>query len=182
MIPMPKAKGRGPDALTRAVNASLSKMRVGIGYDSHRYSKERKLYLGGMLIAGEAGLLGHSDADVVLHAITDAVLGAASQRDIGHFFPDNDDRYLNMQSSKFLEKAVDIIAKLGFRVINADVTIIAERPKMAPHIDAMKKSVAKQLKVRASDIGIKAKTNEKMGFVGREEGMAAIAVVMLGPL
>lgn len=183
MISMPKEKNSDRGALDRAVKAALSKMRIGIGYDSHRYSKERKLYLGGILIKGaEFGLIGHSDADVILHAITDAIMGASSQHDIGYFFPSDDKKYLNMRSSKFLKKAMDVITGLGFKVINADITVIAEKPRMAPYIESMKKSVAKQLNVSVLNVGIKAKTNERMGFVGREEGMSAIAVVMLGPL
>lgn len=153
--------------------------RVGIGYDSHRYAAGRPLRLGGVTVPHTHGLAGHSDADAVLHAITDAVLGAAALGDIGTFFPDDDPRWKNADSARFLKGAIDAALQAGFRVHQVDVTIIAERPKLVPHIQQMRAATAGALGVAMEHVGIKAKTNEGMGWIGRGEGIATIAVATL---
>ncbi|GAB6011101.1 2-C-methyl-D-erythritol 2,4-cyclodiphosphate synthase [Viscerimonas tarda] len=155
------------------------KIRVGFGYDVHRLSEERELWLGGIKIPHDRGLLGHSDADVLIHAICDAILGAANMRDIGFHFPDNAGEYKNIDSKILLAKTCDIVSKEGYTIGNIDATICAERPKINPHIPEMQKVMAKILHIDAGDISIKATTSEKMGFVGKEEGFAAYAVALI---
>ncbi|HDL04480.1 MAG TPA: 2-C-methyl-D-erythritol 2,4-cyclodiphosphate synthase [candidate division Zixibacteria bacterium] len=154
-------------------------IRIGVGYDSHRFVAGRPLVLGGIIIAYEMGLDGHSDADVLLHAIADAVLGAAGLGDIGRHFPDTDDRFKDMQSTKLLADVFKKIVVAGYQVGNIDSVIIAEKPKLAPHLEAMSSKIGRILVVPADCVSIKATTNEKMGFVGREEGIAAIATALL---
>jgi 2-C-methyl-D-erythritol 2,4-cyclodiphosphate synthase len=151
-------------------------MRVGVGYDSHRFVEGRPLVLGGQRIPHTHGLGGHSDADAVAHALTDAVLGAAGAGDIGRHFPDGDARWKDADSLELLRRAAGIIAERGYRVAQADVTVIIERPKLAPHAGAMAAALAGCLGCAPGDVSVKAKTNEGMGFVGRGEGVAVIAV------
>ncbi|MGG6545257.1 UNVERIFIED_CONTAM: 2-C-methyl-D-erythritol 2,4-cyclodiphosphate synthase [Prevotella sp. 15_C9] len=158
---------------------SVSKIRVGMGYDVHKLVKGRDLFLGGVKIENEWGLLGHSDADVLIHAVCDALLGAANLRDIGFHFPDTSDMTLNMDSKVILKQTIELLATKGYRVGNIDATICAERPKINPHIPAMKVCLAEVIGCDEDDISIKATTSEKMGFVGREEGMAAYAVCLI---
>jgi 2-C-methyl-D-erythritol 2,4-cyclodiphosphate synthase len=149
---------------------------VGIGYDVHKLVEGRKLFLGGVEIAHPKGLEGHSDADVLMHAICDAVLGALGEPDIGHFFPNTDKRWKNKRSKVFLEEAARQVKFHEGRIINIDATLIAQRPKIASHIRRMKENVAAALGVNITRVGIKATTNEALGFIGREEGIAAMAV------
>jgi 2-C-methyl-D-erythritol 2,4-cyclodiphosphate synthase len=149
---------------------------VGIGYDVHRLVEGRKLILGGVEIPHGKGLDGHSDADVLMHAITDAVLGALSESDIGHFFPNTDPRWKNAPSHVFLEEAARQIGFREGRLVNVDATLIMQSPRIAPYINDMKINVAKALNVSVGKVGIKATTNELLGFIGREEGIAAMAV------
>ena len=153
--------------------------RIGFGYDSHRFDSERPLVLGGVRIADSSGLRGHSDADAVLHALTDAILGAVAAGDIGELFPDADPQWAGAASSQFVTAAVKIAAENGYGISNCDITIIAEQPKLAPYKDAMRRNIADLLGLDASGVSIKAKTNETMGFVGRGEGLVAMAVVMM---
>jgi 2-C-methyl-D-erythritol 2,4-cyclodiphosphate synthase len=153
--------------------------RVGIGYDSHQFVEGRPLVLGGQRIAHTHGLAGHSDADAVAHAVTDAILGAAGAGDIGRLFPDTDPRWRDADSLDLLRRAHAVVRERGFRVVQADVTVIAEAPKLAPHADAMSAALASCLEVGAADVSVKAKTNERMGFIGRGEGIAVIAVATL---
>ncbi len=155
------------------------RFKVGFGYDSHRLAGGRELWLGGIKIENEKGLLGHSDADVLLHAVCDALLGAASLRDIGFHFPDTAAETEGMSSKKILEQTVRLLENNGFAVGNIDVTVCAERPKLSPFIEAMRRSVASAAGIDADDVSIKATTNERMGFVGREEGIAAYAVALI---
>ena len=150
--------------------------RVGIGYDVHQLKTGRPLILGGVVIEHDTGLDGHSDADVLMHAICDAVLGAIGEEDIGSFFPPSDPQWKNAPSKIFLEEAARQIAKRNGQLINVDAMLIAETPRIAPHIPAMKKNIAAALGIATDAVGIKATTNEAMGFVGRGEGMAAHAV------
>ncbi len=154
-------------------------MRIGQGYDVHRLVPERDLYLCGVKIPYELGLLGHSDADVALHALSDALLGAAGLGDIGRFFPDTDPKYKNISSMLLLEEVYRVISEAGFTVGNADVTIICQRPKILPYIDEMEENVAKVLNISKSHINVKGTTTEKLGFEGRGEGISAMAVVLL---
>lgn len=154
-------------------------MRIGSGFDVHRLVEDRKLFLCGVEIPHEKGLLGHSDADVALHALMDALLGAAALGDIGKHFPDSDERYKGISSMKLLEEVFGMISEEGFSVGNVDVTIMAQRPKIAPFIPQMKKSLAEALRLDESAVNIKGTTTEKLGFVGREEGIAAEAVCTL---
>lgn len=153
--------------------------RIGQGYDIHRYDETRPLMLGGVRIADTGGLLGHSDADVLLHAIMDAMLGAAGLPDIGHYFPDTDERFAGADSKNLLLEVKRIIGEAGYEVGNIDSTVIAEKPKLASHISAIKHSIAEALEIEDHQVGVKATTNEKLGCVGRKEGMAAMASVML---
>lgn len=154
-------------------------MRIGMGYDVHRLTEDRKLILGGVEIPWEKGLLGHSDADVLIHAVMDAVLGAAALGDIGKHFPDTDPAYKGISSLKLLEHVAGLLAENGFSVGNIDATIIAQRPKMAPHIPAMRRNMAKALGIEQSRLNIKATTEEGLGFTGRGEGIASQAVCLL---
>lgn len=154
-------------------------MRVGLGYDVHKLVENRRLILGGVDIPYEKGLLGHSDADVLLHAIMDAMLGAAALGDIGKHFPDTDEAYKGISSMKLLEHTAALIKNHGYTVGNIDATIIAQRPKMAPHIDAMRKNVAEAVGVPIENINIKATTEEGLGFTGSGEGIASQAVCLL---
>jgi 2-C-methyl-D-erythritol 2,4-cyclodiphosphate synthase len=149
---------------------------VGIGYDVHRLVAGRKLILGGVEILHNKGLDGHSDADVLMHAITDAVLGALGESDIGHFFPNTDPRWKGARSHVFLEEAARQVGFREGRIVNIDATLIVQQPKMAPHIPDMKINIAQALNVNIARIGLKATTNELLGFIGREEGIAAMAV------
>ena len=154
-------------------------IRVGYGYDVHRLVEGRDLWLGGVHIEHTLGLLGHSDADVLIHAICDALLGAANLRDIGYHFPDTAPEYKGADSKVLLSRTVDLLAQHGYRVGNVDCTVCAERPKINPHIDAMKAVLAPLLRVELDAVALKATTSERMGFVGREEGMAAHAVALI---
>jgi 2-C-methyl-D-erythritol 2,4-cyclodiphosphate synthase len=153
--------------------------RVGQGYDVHRLVAGRKLILGGVEIPHEAGLLGHSDADALLHAITDALLGAVSLGDIGRHFPDSDPRYQGADSRVLLRAAVALLAGKGWRPVNVDATIIAQQPKLAPHAAAMAANVAVDLGISPDSVNIKGKTNEKLGYLGRQEAIEAQAVVLV---
>lgn len=154
-------------------------VRVGIGYDSHRFAAGRPLVLGGVAIPHPMGLAGHSDADLVAHALTDAVLGAAGAGSIGQLFPDSDPRWKDADSMLLLHEAYAVVRHQGFRFVQGDVTVIAEAPRIGPYAGAMAARLAEILEVAPGDIGIKGKSNEGMGFVGRGEGMAAIAVATL---
>lgn len=154
-------------------------IRVGMGYDVHKLVEGRDLWLGGIKINHKLGLLGHSDADVLIHAICDALLGAANMRDIGYHFPDTSDETLNMDSKIILRKTMQLIAGKGYRLGNIDATICAERPKINPHVDAMKECLANVIGCSADKISIKATTTEKLGFTGREEGISAYAVCLI---
>jgi 2-C-methyl-D-erythritol 2,4-cyclodiphosphate synthase len=151
-------------------------VHVGIGYDVHAFVEGRKLILGGVDIPHTKGLDGHSDADALMHAICDAVLGALGEVDIGHFFPNTDPRWRGAPSRIFLEEAARQVARRGGRLVNIDATIIAQAPKLFPHIAEMKRHIGEALGLKPERVGIKATTNERMGFVGREEGIAAMAV------
>lgn len=155
------------------------KFRIGQGVDIHRLVAGRKLILGGVEIPWGKGLLGHSDADVVCHALSNALLGAIGEGDIGQHFPDSDLRYKGAVSIELLRVVMRLVKERGFRVGNADLTILAEKPKLGPYREEMRKNVAAVLEIDPSDMNIKATTGEKMGFVGREEGMMAEAVVLL---
>jgi 2-C-methyl-D-erythritol 2,4-cyclodiphosphate synthase len=148
----------------------------GIGYDVHRLVEGRKLVLGGVEISHSKGLEGHSDADVLMHAICDAVLGAIGLRDIGTFFPNTDPRWKNAPSKRFLHEAAQQVSFQSGRIINIDATIIAQEPKVGPHVEKMKEHIAEALNIQLKKVGIKATTNELLGFIGREEGIAAMAV------
>ncbi|WP_077196164.1 2-C-methyl-D-erythritol 2,4-cyclodiphosphate synthase [Prevotella ihumii] len=154
-------------------------IRVGMGYDVHKLVEGRALWLGGIKIDHPHGLLGHSDADVLIHAICDAILGAANMRDIGYHFPDTSDDTLDMDSKIILRKTIELIASRGYHLVNIDATICAERPKINPHIPAMAECMSKVIGCDPDAISIKATTSERMGFVGRQEGMAAYAVCLI---
>jgi len=155
--------------------------RTGIGYDSHRFAPGGPIILGGIRIASEVRLVGHSDGDAVAHAVTDAVLGAAAAGDIGEMFADTDEKNRGRDSIEMLRAAVDRVRRRGFVVGNVDITIIAERPKIGPYRDAMRAALAAALGIGVDAVSVKGKTNEHMGFVGREEGLACIAVATLLP-
>lgn len=154
-------------------------MRVGIGYDSHRFAAGRKLILGGVEIPHSKGLAGHSDADAVAHALTDAILGAASLGDIGRMFPNDDPQWKDARSIDLLNKAFLKVVEAGFQFVNADVTVVLEQPKLAPYIEAMEEALAAALLAGSTHISVKAKTNEGMGWVGKGEGIAVMAVATL---
>lgn len=154
-------------------------MRIGLGYDIHRLTEGRKLILGGVDIPFEKGLLGHSDADVLLHAISDALLGAASLGDIGQHFPDTDPAFKNADSRALLRKVVELIESKGFTISNVDAVIIAEKPKMAPHIEKMRRNIADDLGINFNLVSVKATTNEGIGGVGRGEAIAVQAIALL---
>ncbi len=154
-------------------------MRTGIGYDVHRLAPERELILGGVHIEYELGLLGHSDADVLCHAVMDALLGAAGLPDIGRLFPDSDPAYAGADSLKLLAQVAERVQAAGFSIGNVDGVIVAQRPKLAPYIDRMRENIARVLGVGAGAVGVKATTTEGLGFAGAGEGIAAYAVVLL---
>ncbi len=154
-------------------------MRVGFGYDVHQLVEGRKLIVGGVEIPHVKGLLGHSDADVLIHAVCDALLGAANLGDIGHLFPDTDNAYLGIDSKILLSRVMDVLDENGYRLGNVDCTLCAQRPKIAPHIRSMKAAMAKAMRCDESQISIKATTTERLGFVGQEEGMSAYAVALI---
>jgi len=153
--------------------------RVGIGFDSHCFTEERKLFLGGIQIPYSKGLAGHSDADCLLHAITDALLGAIAQGDIGELFPDTDPKYKDISSAEILKEVLVMIYKKGYALCNVDTVIIAEEPKMGPFKNKIKENLSKILNITEDCIAVKAKTNEGMGSLGRKEGIAAYAVVLI---
>ena len=156
------------------------KIKIGFGYDVHKLVEGRALWLGGIQLEHTHGLLGHSDADVLIHAICDAILGAANMRDIGyHFPPKKGNEFENIDSKILLRKTIDIVAAKGYTIGNIDATICAERPKMNPRIPEMKETLAQVMNIDIDDISIKATTSEKLGFTGREEGISAYAVVLL---
>ena len=150
-----------------------------MGFDVHRLVPDRELWLGGIRIPHTMGLLGHSDADVLIHAICEALLGAANMRDIGYHFPDTSAETLNVDSKILLAKTIDLIASRGYRVGNVDATVCAERPKINPHVPAMKACLAHVMGIDEDDVSIKATTTERLGFTGREEGISAYAVVLI---
>ena len=154
-------------------------MRIGTGYDVHELVERRKLILGGIEIPFEKGLLGHSDADVLIHAIMDSILGALALGDIGLLFPDTDMKYKDIDSKILLKKVVEVMSDNNYRIGNVDVVVMAQRPKLRPYIDEMRSVVSKILLTDIKNVSIKATTTEKLGFVGREEGIAAQAVVIL---
>jgi 2-C-methyl-D-erythritol 2,4-cyclodiphosphate synthase len=154
-------------------------MRIGQGFDVHAFCEGRQLIIGGVTIPYEKGLLGHSDADVLLHAITDALLGAAGEGDIGKHFPDTDPAYKDADSKRLLLNSWKLVKKKGYRLGNIDCTIIAQKPKMLPYIEEMRTVIAGIFEVAADQINVKATTTEKLGFPGREEGIAAQAVVLI---
>ena len=155
---------------------------TGIGYDVHRFSENRPLVLGGVTIPHSHGLEGHSDADVLCHAIADAVLGAMGKPDIGFYFPPGDAACKDISSLRILEKCRDIAVEEGLRIVNVDATLIAEAPKILPHRDAMRENIGLALGIPPARVGIKATTNELMGFIGRKEGIAAMAVAQVEPV
>ena len=154
-------------------------MRIGFGYDVHPLVEGRALWLGGIRIEHPVGLLGHSDADVLIHALCDALIGAANLRDIGFLFPDTDETYKDIDSKIILNQVMILVQTAGYKLGNMDATIVAEQPKLSPHIPAMKKKLAELMSVSVNDISLKATTTEKLGFTGREEGIAAYVVVLL---
>ncbi len=153
--------------------------RVGIGYDVHAFAAGRRLILGGVELPAEIGLAGHSDADAVIHAIVDALLGAAALGDIGQHFPSGDPRWHDAPSQAFLAYTRDLLAEQGFAVINIDATIIAERPRMGPHIPAMRARLAEILRIPTADVSVKATTTDRLGFTGRGEGLACMAIALI---
>jgi len=154
-------------------------MRVGFGYDSHRFAEGRRLIIGGVEVNYEKGLLGHSDADALIHAIVDAIIGALGEGDIGKHFPDTDPHLKGISSLVILKRAADLAAQRGYCVNNVDSTVILEKPRLSPSVEEMRRNIAKVLGTDYFRINVKAKTNEKMGFIGRGEGIAAFAVVTL---
>ncbi len=157
-------------------------MRVGIGYDVHKLVENRKLILGGVEIPHTLGLLGHSDADVLLHAIMDALLGAAALGDIGKHFPDTDEQYKGISSIRLLEYVRELIEKEGYLIENIDATVIAQKPKLRPYIDKMQENIANALKIEKNQVNVKATTEERLGFTGREEGISSQAICALSSL
>lgn len=154
-------------------------IRVGQGFDVHKFEEGRPLIIGGITIPHERGLVGHSDADVLLHTITDAALGAIGEGDIGRHFPDTDAAFKDADSAVLLEKIWGVVTERGYKLGNIDCTVIAERPKMSPHIEAIQARVAELLQADVSQVNVKATTSEKLGFTGREEGIAAMATILL---
>ncbi|MDD4778170.1 MAG: 2-C-methyl-D-erythritol 2,4-cyclodiphosphate synthase [Fermentimonas sp.] len=154
-------------------------LRVGFGYDMHQLQEDRDLWIGGVKIDYHLGLLGHSDADVLIHAICDALLGAANMRDIGYHFPDTSDDFENIDSALLLKRTIELLKDKGYSVNNIDSTICAEKPKLNPYIPAMQQRLSEVMGIDAEMVSIKATTSEKMGFVGREEGITAYAVVLI---
>lgn len=154
-------------------------MRIGHGYDVHRFAENRKLILGGVEIPFEYGLLGHSDADVLLHAISDALLGAAALGDIGKLFPDTDGRFLGADSLLLLAEVVRVLEENGYKIVNIDSTVIAQKPKLRGYIDTMRRNIAGACKIDVSQVSVKATTEEKLGFTGRLEGISAHSVCLI---
>lgn len=154
-------------------------MRVGIGYDSHRFAPGRRLVLGGVEIPHEMGLIGHSDADAAAHAVTDAILGAAALGDIGAHFPPTDPQWKDADSILLLQAAARILDEQGYKVVNVDLTIVCEEPRILPHVPAMRERIAAAMGVGVAAVSIKGKTNERMGWIGRGEGIAAMAVALV---
>lgn len=154
-------------------------MRIGQGYDAHCFAEGRRLVLGGVEVEYEQGLAAHSDGDVVLHALCDALLGAAALGDIGQHFPDRSDEFRNIDSRILLRRVVALVGEQGYRVGNADLTIVAQAPKIAPHIELMRERIAADLQIDVGQVNVKATTTEGMGFAGRSEGIAAYAVVLI---
>jgi len=157
----------------------MQAIRVGMGFDVHRLVEGRALWLGGIQIPHEKGLLGHSDADALIHALCDALLGAAGLRDIGFHFPDTDETYKNIDSKILLKKTMELLHSQSYELGNADITVCAEVPRLNPHIPSMKACLSETLQVAPDAVSIKATTSEKMGYVGREEGIAAYATVLI---
>lgn len=155
------------------------KIRIGLGFDVHKLVEGRDLWIGGVKIDHKLGLLGHSDADVLIHAICDAILGAANMRDIGFHFPDNDPQFHNIDSKILLKKTVELVRQKGWDIQNIDSTVCAEQPKLNPHIPAMQAVLGQVMGIDSDDISIKATTTEKLGFTGRQEGISAYAVALL---
>ena len=153
--------------------------RVGQGYDVHRFESGRELWLGGVKLESPLGLKGHSDADVLLHAISDALLGALALRDIGYHFPDNDPKYKGADSKQLLKEVARLVLQKGYKVGNIDATIVAEQPKINPYVPAMQEVIAQLLSVDVDQVSIKATTNEQMGFTGRQEGILALATALV---
>ena len=154
-------------------------IRIGQGFDVHEFEEGRPLIIGGITIPYEKGLTGHSDADVLLHTVTDAALGAIGEGDIGRHFPDTDEAFKDADSAVLLQKVWDIVESKGYRLGNIDCTIMAQKPKMAPHIETIRARIAELLKADVSQVNVKATTTEKLGFVGREEGIASMATILL---
>ena len=154
-------------------------MRIGHGYDVHRLVEERKLILGGVDIPYEKGLLGHSDADVLTHSVMDALLGAAGMGDIGQHFPDTDPAFSGADSLKLLDHVVELLEEAGWKIGNVDATILAQKPKLAPHIPQMRENLAQRMRIQVNQVNVKATTEEKLGFTGAGQGMAAHAVCVL---
>lgn len=154
-------------------------LRIGHGYDVHRFADNRKLILGGVEIEYDMGLDGHSDADVLTHAVMDALLGAAALGDIGKLFPDNDDAYLGADSIKLLEKTAKLLEEKGYKIGNIDSTVVAQAPRLAPHIEKMRENIAKACGLTAGNVSVKATTEEGLGFTGRKEGICAHAVAII---
>ena len=154
-------------------------MRIGHGYDVHRFSQNRKLIIGGVNIPFDRGLDGHSDADVLIHAVCDSLLGAAALGDIGKHFPDNDSRFKDIDSAVLLSNVGKLLADNGYRVLNIDTTVIAQAPKLAPYIETMRENIAKALNLSPSQVSVKATTEEHLGFTGREEGVSAHSVCII---
>ena len=154
-------------------------MRIGIGYDSHRFADGRPLLLAGVDIPHERGLLGHSDADAVAHAVTDALLGAAALGDIGTHFPNSDAQWQDADSLELLRRANSLLEERGYQVVNVDVTVVCETPRIGPHVEAMRSNLAKAMGIGSKHVSVKGKTNEGMGWIGRNEGIAAIAVALI---
>ena len=154
-------------------------MRIGFGYDVHALTQGRELWLGGIRLEHPYGLMGHSDADVLIHAICDALLGAANMRDIGYHFPDTSDKYKNIDSKVLLRDTMHLLREAGYELGNIDATIAAEQPKLNPHIPEMQKTLAEVMSVPVNDISIKATTTEKLGFTGRREGISAYVVALI---
>lgn len=153
--------------------------RVGLGFDAHPFQEGRRLVLGGVEVPHDRGLAGHSDADVLVHALMDALLGACGERDIGEHFPDTDPAYKDISSVMLLEKVIGILEEKGFCVVNADCVVVAQEPRLSPHLDRMKEVLAETMNIAADRVGVKATTTEGMGFTGRGEGIAAMATVLL---
>jgi len=154
-------------------------MRIGLGFDAHAFAEGRKLVLGGVDVPHDKGLAGHSDADVLVHAVMDAMLGACGERDIGVHFPDTDPAYKGISSLVLLEEVAGMVKEKGYRVVNADCVIVAQEPRLSPYLEGMRDRIAKTIRIESDRVAVKATTTEGMGFTGRGEGIAALAVVLL---